>query len=177
MGSENGQSDRIDAKEAAALMGVTTQRVYEMTGLDMQKGPDGNSYSRRAVEQTIERRRFKNRAETYDEMLGRVASLAFAEFDAGASTRDVVKKLAVSPDLVERIHAQYHRLGGAMVLSTDDLRAIYSLPLVGHYPVTDGKGLAELFKENLSPSGTCTRCKRRPASLCAPCGAVSSKEK
>ena len=103
-----------------------------------------------------------------------IASKIFQALDSGMSSREIVVKMLIHPNVVCKTYEAWLALGsmegGGFQLSAKTLEAINNLPLgFGTYPVQNEAQLLANLQEACADTTMCTLCKQHPRKYCMPC--------
>lgn len=102
-----------------------------------------------------------------------VAAKIFEELDNGMSSREIVRKLLIHPDIMKAVYAAWKDLatleGGGMVISTKTMNAIANLPLLGDWPATSEEQFLANMHEISQSTPMCPKCTKRPSRICMTC--------
>lgn len=101
------------------------------------------------------------------------AAQIFDELDKGMSSRDIVRKLLIHPDIMKAVYKAWIELatleGGGMVISTKTMNAIANLPLLGDWPAANEEQLLANMHEISQSTPMCPKCTKRPSRICMTC--------
>jgi hypothetical protein len=109
------------AVAAILQVSVTTIRRWEGTMLHPVKGQDGTHLFDPVEVRELASRRPTVTPAKNSTAEGEVAAAAFALFKKKTSPRDVVIELEQAPDVVQKLHDDWERLGGRLVLGEEIL--------------------------------------------------------
>ena len=102
-----------------------------------------------------------------------VASLVFRELNSGMSSRDIVMKLLIHPDVMTAVYEAWQRLatqdGGGIVVSAKQMAIINELPLPGSFPILTGDQLVVNLQKASQGTAMCPLCKSRACQICIIC--------
>jgi hypothetical protein len=124
-GSPAGSQPFTRSAAAAILqVSVTTIRRWEGTMLHPVRGADGIHLFDPTEVQELARRRPTPPPAKNSGSEGEIAAAAFALFKKKTSPRDVVIELEQPPAVVQKLHEDWERLGGRLVLGEEILRIL-----------------------------------------------------
>lgn len=167
----------FSAKEAAEFLGVHLATVYEKKHLlgGRKKSARGQwVFDPRKCQAVRDGSLDLEKPDKPTTALPRATpdgTLAAAVFDAlkrDMPPVDIVVMLEAPPDLVQRFTRDYFRMRGALVLDSEQLAALYRLPVVGVMPCETSHELMKLLSDSLTGE-LCQTCRRRPRVLCQVC--------
>jgi hypothetical protein len=171
---------RMQAARIAGVSKSTIRRAEQDGELATELGPSGEHLIEEAQlrQWLLRNTRVKKTKESQDAARGALAAQVFDRFDQGDNPVDVVKAYAYDPDLVERLHTQWARLRGRLVLEaeridsfTRNLRTLMAVSV--EQPIRS----AEAFKKwsqaiedrAVEMQKLCKRCQRVAPTTCDAC--------
>jgi hypothetical protein len=165
----------LTRSQAARRLGVSVTTLRRMEGdlLHPEKGPGGvRLFDLAEVEAAFVRVRASRHATAVED--GELAAEIFALFDEGLNPVDVVKRLRVGPDVVERLQTQWARMRRSVLLSPE-VRARLEDALLGEtdtgvdrWALKTAEDVEAALTTAAAPT-ECVKCHENPAFLCRRC--------
>jgi hypothetical protein len=168
-------SGSLTRSQAARRLGVSVTTLRRMEGdlLHPEKGPGGvRLFDLAEVEAAFVRVRASRHSTTVED--GELAAEVFALFDEGLNPVDVVKRMRVAPDVVERLQSQWARMRRSVLLSPE-VRARLEDALLGEtdsgvdrWALKTAEDVEAALTKAAAPT-ECAKCHDNPAFLCRRC--------
>lgn len=102
-----------------------------------------------------------------------IASAVFQDLNAGMSSRDIVIKRFIHPDVMTAVYEAWKRMalqdGGGIVVSAKQMAIINELPLPGVFPILTSDQLVLNMTKASRGTDMCPICKARACQVCAVC--------
>jgi hypothetical protein len=161
----------LKRREAVAILGtsVSTLRRLERSGV-LPPVVDGNGVrlhsEQRILEYKIQCTSARDRS--HSSFDGVLASAAFEQFDAGASTVEIVKQFKVEPHVARDLYREWADMSGGFVVSGGAAAKLQRLAWMSDdIEVRSGDDLVALFEQ--MEKTVCSCCERRTPRLCYQC--------
>ena len=157
---------KLRRRHVADMLGTSVASVRRMEGsvLHPQRGPRGVHLFDATEVETVVRSRSRTLTARAPEVDGDLAADIFTLLDDGATARQVVVRLRVAPEVVERTYAAWIRLDGGLVVAPDARAKLRDMGV----DAADGDELVARVRELAEPA-KCGRCRKQPAAICPKC--------
>ncbi len=120
----DGQPYTRSTVAAALRVSITTVRRWEGRLLHPRRGHDGTHLFDATEVESLAQRRPVPVKESGVASPGEIAAAAFALFKEGVTIRDAVIELEQPPDVIQRLHEDWERFGGRLVLDEEVLKLL-----------------------------------------------------
>lgn len=101
---------------------------------------------------------------------GSAAAEVFALIDEGVRPVDIVKRLRIHPDTVEKLVRQHARMCGAIMLEEQELEELLRVSKLGTGPrPCNSRDVIALMKSAVEHTHPCVKCRDSTARFCGDC--------
>lgn len=177
----------LTAKEAMVIMGMSHPAQVHHLGAKLKKRKIAGHwmFSAEAVRHHAEERNGSRprgwgteRVVSTPSQMGELAARVFEALEKGERIRDIVKREKIPPKFARELHEEFvacdKTATDRLVVSSEQLKEIYKLPIVGRIPIRDGADLVRVLTQSIVPPGAC-RCGTSIAQYCDRCAPSPSE--